>query len=99
MNGFVLVNMVREAGQDGPVAGDMQLALQGLSELLTELPDGRIGPARRYMEALFYACERVAELEAGQPARRPSAAELKAAEELLAFEAACRKIFGGLGHA
>lgn len=57
------LNTAADAAQDGPFSGNIQLALQGLSELLADLPDTKISEARRHIESLFEACEAVKNLE------------------------------------
>ncbi|MDL2313365.1 hypothetical protein LJC36_00115 [Desulfovibrio sp. OttesenSCG-928-C14] len=49
--------------EDGPITHNIQQALQAISLELTNLPDDRITPARRHVEALFAELERVQGLE------------------------------------
>ena len=47
----------------GPISGDLQQYAQRLSELACNLPDGDILEARRMLQGIFEATERVAGLE------------------------------------
>ena len=52
-----------ELMQDGPISGDISIALSALSELVYLLPDENIREARKLLNNLFGCAERVKELE------------------------------------